>query len=468
MTMRTVIETATLVRRGEMKATEALHDTLAAVERHNSDLNSFVHLDVVQARAAAEAIDARVAKGEDPGPLAGVPFGVKDLDDCAGMPTGKGSLWFSGGPAADADAIHVARFRAAGAVPIGKTAVPEFGTWAYTASKATGVTRNPWDPSRTPGGSSGGSASAVAAGMVPFATASDGGGSTRTPAGFCGLVGHKPSFGRIPHPRSSMVAQLGVVGALATTVADAALLLDLASGPDHRDRRSLPAPPVPYSEAIRTLDVRGLRAAWSLDLGFAIVDPEVASVTRAAAEVLVEAAGMRFVDVDVSFPDSLDIYAKLEAVDTWIDLPDGLWPERADDLDPQLIAGYEKGDSLTVRKFARTFTRRNALEAKLATLFDQVDVLITPTAAMPAFAAEGPMPREIAGQQVHPAMAVPFAMLGNMWGGPAISVPAGLTSGGLPVGIHIVGDQLRDDVVLRLARVLEEAQPWPRLSPRAR
>ncbi len=361
-----------------------------------------------------------------------------------------------------------ARFRAAGAVPIGKTAVPEFGTWAYTATKAFGVTRNPWDPTRTPGGSSGGSASAVSAGMVPFATASDGGGSTRTPAGFCGLVGHKPSFGRIPHPWSSTVAQLGVLGALATTVADAALLLDLASGPDHRDRRSLPAPPVPYSDAIRTLDVRGLRVAWSVDLGFAIVDPEVASITRAAAEVLVEAAEMRFVDVEVSFPDSLDIYAKLEAVDTWIDLPEGLWPERADELDPQLIAGYEKGDRLTVRKFATTFTRRNALEAKLAALFDTVDVLITPTAAMPAFAAEGPMPREIAGQQVHPAMAVPFAMLGNMWGGPAISVPAGLTSGGLPVGLHIVGDQHRDDVVLRLARVLEEAQPWPRLSPRAR
>ena len=173
-----------------------------------------MHLDADLARAAAEASRRdRVARGDDPGPLAGVPFGVKDLDDCEGMPTSQGSLWFKGGPPADADAIHVARFRAAGAVPVGKTAVPEFGTWAYTATKAWGVTRNPWDLTRTPGGSSGGSASAVAAGMVPFATASDGGGSTRTPAGFCGLVGHKPSFGRIPHPRSSMVAQLGVLGA---------------------------------------------------------------------------------------------------------------------------------------------------------------------------------------------------------------------------------------------------------------
>ena len=466
--MRTVIETASLVRRGEMKATEALDETLAAIDRHNPELNSFVHVDVDLARAAAERIDERVARGEDPGPLAGVPFGVKDLDDCEGMPTSKGSLWFKGGPPAAADAIHVARFRAAGAVPVGKTAVPEFGTWAYTATRAWGVTRNPWDPTRTPGGSSGGSASAVASGMVPFATASDGGGSTRTPAGFCGLVGHKPSFGRIPHPWSSSVAQLGVLGALATTVDDAALLLDLAAGPDHRDRRSLPAPVAPYAEAIHTLNVRGLRVAWSLDLGFAIVDPEVAAITRSAADVLIEAGQLEEVDVAVSFPESLDVYSKLEAVDDWIDLPDGLWPERADELDPQLIAGYEKGDWLTVRKFATTFTRRHAIEARLAALFDEIDVLITPTAAIPAFAAEGPMPREIAGQNVHPAMAVPFAMLGNMWGGPAISVPAGMTASGLPVGLHLIGDQHRDDTVLRLARVLEEAQPWPRLSPRAR
>ena len=466
--MRTVIEMASLVRRGEMKATEALDETLAAIDRHHPELNSFVHVDGDLARSSAQRIDERVARGEDPGPLAGVPFGVKDLDDCEGMPTSQGSLWFKGGPPVAADAIHVARFRAAGAVPVGKTAVPEFGTWAYTATRAWGVTRNPWDPTRTPGGSSGGSASAVAAGMVPFATASDGGGSTRTPAGFCGLVGHKPSFGRIPHPWSGSVAQLGVLGALATTVDDAALLLDLASGPDHRDRRSLPAPFAQYAEAIHTLDVRGLRVAWSVDLGFAIVDPEVAAITRKAADVLVEAGQLEEIDAEVSFPESLDVYSKLGDVDTWIDLPDGLWPERADELDPQLVAGYEKGDRLTVRKFATTFTRRHAIEARLAALFDEIDILITPTAAIPAFPAEGPMPREIAGQKVHPAMAVPFAMLGNIWGGPAISVPAGTTAGGLPVGLHLIGDQHRDDTVLRLARVLEEAQPWPRVSPRAR
>ena len=198
--MRTMIETAEAVRRGELKATEVLDECLAAIDKHNPELNAFVHLDVEAARAAAQRIDADVAAGRDPGPLAGVPFGVKDLEDCAGMPTSHGSLLYKDrGPVAD-DSVHVARLRAAGAVPIGKTAAPEFGATCFTSTKAWGTTRNPWSPDRTPGGSSGGSAAAVAAGMVPFATASDGGGSTRIPGAFSGLVGFKPSYGRIPHP----------------------------------------------------------------------------------------------------------------------------------------------------------------------------------------------------------------------------------------------------------------------------
>ena len=169
--MRTVIETAEAVRAGEVKAVEVLDECLAAIDTHNPRLNAFVHLDSELAHRAAEAVDAAVARGEDPGPLAGVPFGVKDLEDCEGMPTSHGSLLYTGrGPVA-ADSVHVARLRAAGAVPVGKTAAPEFGTLNFTKTKAWGVTRNAWDPTRTPGGSSGGSAAAVAAGLVPFATA---------------------------------------------------------------------------------------------------------------------------------------------------------------------------------------------------------------------------------------------------------------------------------------------------------
>src|ERR687894_792642 len=184
--MDSVIEVAEAVRRGERKAVEVLDDCLARIEAGNEELNAFVHVDADLARREAQKVDEAVARGDDPGPLAGVPFGVKDLEDCGGMPTSHGSLLFKDRPPVESDSIHVARLRAAGAVPVGKTAAPEFGTVAFTSTKAWGVTRNPWNPERTPGGSSGGSAAAVAAGLVPFCTASDGGGSTRIPPPLCG------------------------------------------------------------------------------------------------------------------------------------------------------------------------------------------------------------------------------------------------------------------------------------------
>src|SRR5438132_3954387 len=289
--MRTVVDVAESVRRGEVKAVDVLAECLAAIEGGNTQLNAFVHVDAGRARTAAEAVDATVARGDDPGALAGVPFGVKDLEDCAGMPTSQGSLLYKGrGPAAR-DSVHVGRLRAAGAVPVGKTASPEFGVTAFTHTKAWGTTRNPWNLERTPGGSSGGSAAAVASGMVPFCTASDGGGSTRIPAAFSGLLGIKASYGRIAHEAAAL-SQTSVVGALTTNVADAARHLDVAAGPDDLDRASLPAPTVRYEDAIEWLDVRGLRATWSLDLGFAVVDPEVADLCHAAAHALVDAAGL--------------------------------------------------------------------------------------------------------------------------------------------------------------------------------
>src|SRR5687767_1602258 len=285
----TAIQIAASVGAGERKAMEVLDECLAAVAAGNDRLNAFVHLDEDLARAAAEAVDAAVARGDDPGPFAGVPFGVKDLDDCAGMPTSHGSLVFKGqGPVA-ADSIHVARLRAAGGIPIGKTAAPEFGTLNFTKTKAFGITRNPWDPNRTPGGSSGGSAAAVAAGLVPVATASDGGGSTRIPAGFSGLVGLKPSHGRIPHPGPSG-SQTAVHGMLTTTVADSARHLDVTAGPHDDDRLSLPADGSRYEELIEALPVAGLRARWSVDLGFVEhVDADVARVAEVAATALVGA-----------------------------------------------------------------------------------------------------------------------------------------------------------------------------------
>lgn len=462
---RSATEAAQLVRSGERSARETLEQALAAVAQRNTALNAFVHIDEAVAAAAADAVDLAVREGRDPGPLAGVPFAVKDLDDCAGMPTGRGSLWYSGGAAAAEDSIHVGRLRRAGAVPLGKTAVPEFGSLAHTSNRVTGVTRNPWQLACTPGGSSGGSAAAVAAGMVPFATASDGAGSTRTPASFCGLVGHKPSFGRIPDLRGTRYAQNAAAGCLATTVTDSALLLDVMAGPSGRDRTSLPPAPASYREVIETLDVRGLRVAWSLDLGFATVDPEVGSITWSAAAALIGAAGLELVDVPVWLPDVNEVCLELESVDRWAGPLDGLWPERADDLTPRVRHKYESTQDQRVRDFAQIMARRAEIENTMAELFGQIDVLLTPMVAIPAFAAQGPAPTNVRGVEGGFLAAVPFAAFANLWGAPAASVPAGLTAGGLPVGLHIAGRHHDDATVLRLARILELTRPWPRHAP---
>ena len=453
----TAIEIAESVRAGERKAVEVLDQCLEEVAAGNERLNAFVHLDERLARAAAEAVDAVVARGADPGPYAGVPFGVKDLDDCEGMPTSHGSLVFKGQAPARADSIHVARLRAAGGVPIGKTAAPEFGTLNFTKTKAFGITRNPWDPSRTPGGSSGGSAAAVAAGLVPVATASDGGGSTRIPAGFSGLVGLKPSHGRIPHPGPSG-SQTAVHGMLTTTVADSARHLDITAGPHDDDRLSLPADERRYEELIDALDVAGSRARWSVDLGFVEhVDPDVVRLAESAASALVAAAGLELDGGDVHLTDPVRTWLSGGAMDLWFSIEEDMWPGVADDLTRYSRDSLEATVDYPVRKYARAVRRREQLTLDASRLFSEVDVLLTPTTAVPAFPAEGPPPGG--------AMATPFTMLANLCWNPSISVPAGLTAEGLPVGLQITGPRHRDDLALRLARIFEQVQPWPRHAP---
>lgn len=449
----TAIEIAESVRAGERKAVEVLDQCLEDVAAGNGRLNAFVHLDEGRARAAAEAVDDAVARGVDPGPFAGVPFGVKDLDHCEGMPTSHGSLLFVG-QAAGADSIHVARLRAAGGVPIGKTAAPEFGTLNFTKTKAWGITRNAWDPSRTPGGSSGGSAAAVAAGLVPVATASDGGGSTRIPAGFSGLVGLKPSHGRIPDPSPSG-SQTAVHGMLTTTVADSARHLDVTAGPHDDDRLSLPAQEIRYEDVIETLDVSGLRARWSVDLGFVEdVDADVARLAEAAASALVGAAGLDLDGGEVRLTDPVRTWLSSGAMDLWFSIEEDMWPGVADDLTRYSRDTLESTFDYPIRKLARAMKRRQQLSLDAAQLFSEVDVLLTPTTAVPAFAAEGPPPGG--------AMATPFTMLANLCWNPSVSVPAGLTPDGLPVGLQITVPRHRDDLALRLARIVEQAQPWPR------
>jgi aspartyl-tRNA(Asn)/glutamyl-tRNA(Gln) amidotransferase subunit A len=280
--MRTVIETAEAVRRGDLEAVEVLDECLAAIDKGNERLNAFVHLDREAARRAAVAVDDAVARGEDPGPFAGVPIGVKDLEDCAGMPTSHGSVLFKGRAPASVDSVHLSRLRAAGAVPVGKTAAPEFGVTCFTSTKAWGTTRNPWDPTRTPGGSSGGSAAAVASGMVAVAIGGDGGGSIRIPASCCGLVGLKASRGRISNAPFVPGIGLGTTGPLARTVADAAAYLDVVTGYEWGDPFPAPPPERPFAEEVG-VDPGKLRIALTTEAPIdAEVDPACVGATHAA------------------------------------------------------------------------------------------------------------------------------------------------------------------------------------------
>ena len=463
---QTAIEIAESVRSGERRAVEVLDDALAAIAAGNERLGAFVHLDEGLARAAAEAVDAAVVAGRDPGPFAGVPFGVKDLEDCAGMPTTHGSLAFAGrGPVA-ADSVHVARLRAAGAVPVGKTAAPEFGTLNFTRTKVFGVARNPWDPELTPGGSSGGSAAAVAGGLVPVATASDGGGSTRIPASFCGLVGFKPSHGRIPH-LGAPGSETTVDGLLTTTVADSARHLDVTAGPDDRDRFTLPRPLVNYESAIESLPLDGLRARWSPDMGFARCDPEVRAIVEKAARGLAETAGLVLDDEPIELTDPVRTWLGSGSLDLWLTLDPGMWPGVAGDLTRYSRSVLEQTEDYPVPRVAEAARRREQLTLDAARLFSEVDVVLTPATAVPAFAAVGPPPDTIDGAPARPlgASATPFTMLANLCWNPAVSVPAGQTAGGLPVGLQIMAARHHDEIPLRLARIWEQTAPWPRHAP---
>lgn len=463
MEMPTVTDAAALIRAGVLSAEELTLTCLESIHARNEELNAFVVLDAESAVDAARDIDAviRSGRGESLGPLAGVPFGVKDLEDCAGMPTTKGSRWYADDPPKSTDSIHVARLRRAGAVPLGKTATPEFGAWAYTASPLLGITRNPWDPTRTPGGSSGGSSAAVSSGMVPFATASDGGGSIRTPASFTGLVGLKTTYGRIPTIGSTHLAQNSVLGSLTTTVRDTALLLDVMAGPDDRDRTSLPTPPISYLDAVDTTDVAACRVTWSRDFGFAVVDERVAALCHDAALTFAEAIGTALIERPIVLDDYIRTYAAIEGVDKFVGVERDLWEHRLGELDPLAVSGWTAMRERTLPWAARVEETRRRLVHEVAAIFEDVDLIVTPMSSMPPFAAEGPMPTEIQGVAVHGGMSVVLAMLANLANLPAISLPAGLVDG-LPVGLQVIGPRFREDLLLAAAARYEILRPWPR------
>lgn len=459
----TVIAIAEAVRARRISARDVMQRSLDRIDRTNGELLGFWRTDEEKALQAAAEVDRAIADGRDPGPLAGVPFGVKDLEHCLGFPTSFGSNFYKDAQPSKRDSVHVSRLRNAGAIPIGKTATSEFGMDTVTATKAWGVTRNPWNVELTPGGSSGGSAAAVSAGMVPFATASDGGGSTRAPAAFTGLVGHKPSNGRIPLETQSLFSALG---ALTTTVADTARYLDIVSGPHPRDRMTLPRPEGSFERSIEVLDVAGLRAAWTPDYGYGVMDPETVEIAEAAAKKLVAVARLTSTPVELRLDNIRRIWRDQNGARLWSRLAlEGYLPSRLEELSDLPKRSIQGGHEMDIEGLFESERVLAKMNADVAEFFENVEVLLSPVVACAAFAAEGPAPSEIGGRDASDTGAEPIGFVANACWLPAISIPAGITKTGLPVGLMITARAQRDDVVLRLARLFEQAQPWSLHAP---
>lgn len=461
-------ELADDVRAGKLKSVDLLDLFLARVEKFNDELNAFCFLDVESARASAAEIDAAVARGEDPGPWAGVPMGVKELVAVEGWPDTHASMLYKD-RIADHTATEAARLRAAGAVFVGLTTSPEYGSLNWTDSYLHGTTRSPWNPERTPGGSSGGSAAAVAVGMMPICTGSDGGGSIRTPASYSGLFGFKVSFGRVGDSGHFDVGLLSVPGPICRSVRDAARYVDAIAGPTDVDPTSLPKPPS-YEEALASgasvERLRGLRAAWSSTLGFAVCDPEVEKLAHEAALALCEDAGIELVDADFHFPRPGRAWSILTNLDVAANHL-GAYIGHAEVVTPVSKDGFEKIDQMTSEDLLLSQQRRWELLRAVADVFDEVDLVLTPSTATTAFAAEGPPPMEIGGQRVGGMGSVPYGAPFNMSGMPAVSIPAGLSSEGLPVGLQVVARRHEEVLVLACGALVEQNRPWPKFAPMA-
>jgi len=452
-------ELATRVRSRDLSPVELVESCLRRIEQTNPFLNAFIAMKPEQALAEARALAGRIARGEDPGPLAGLPVGVKELEDVEGFPSTHASVPFKDHYPAR-DSVQVERLRRAGGIILGKTNAPEFGSTAFTRNLLFGVTRNPWNLERTPGGSSGGSSAAIASGMVPLATGSDGGGSIRIPACYTGCFGIKCTFGRVPRGPFEMLdwGDTVVYGPLTRTVRDAALYLDAVVGPHPCDPDSLPHPGISYAEVLECLPAR-LRIAWSPTLGYARVQPDVMREVRTAVRVF-ERLGHGVEEIDDVFPQASLAWAMIAGAEVYAEIADHIEAHRSE-FGRGFLAGTELMRNVTPDRYGRAERVRAELVNVLWRLFERYDLLLTPTLPTEAFGATGKMPAEIDGHPVKsPIEFVAFTYPFNLTGHPAASVRAGLTDAGLPAGLQIVGPRHRDDLVLQASYAYECERPW--------
>ncbi|HEX9260249.1 MAG TPA: amidase [Acidimicrobiales bacterium] len=445
-------------RAGERSPSEELEATLAAIDA--SALNAWGHLAVDTARAAA-------ANAETSLPFGGVPIGVKELDSVMGWPDTHASV-----PLADQVATHtktmVHRLQAAGTVLVGQTTASEFGGVNVTRTVLHGATRNPWDVTKTPGGSSGGSASAVAGGHVTLATAGDGGGSIRIPAGFAGLVGLKATYGRIPKgPRVEYGNMTTTIGCVSRSVRDTARWFDVTAGHDARDPMSLPRYDGSWERGLgRHLDaLRGRRVAVVADWGGAVCSPAMWEQLELEAAALVADAGLRRIErVDTSLPNMGAAWSISGMIAIHAQLADH-WPDCADQLTPEIRFGLEStAGRYSMEARIRIERRRMELNERMSAIFDEVDLVITASNPDVAFAAEGPLPDTFGGVRAGAGNNGKLTFPANLHGNPAISFPAG-TLDGLPISLQVVGRHFDEELLLDLAWLAERQRPWPLVAP---
>jgi amidase len=455
---RTATELAGDLRAGAVSAREVMEAHLARIAEVNARVNAIVTLVAPeQALAAADAADRVPA--ERRGLLHGLPLAVKDLEDTAGLRTTYGSPLFAE-HVPEADSLLVERLRLAGGLVIGKTNTPEFGAGSQTFNAVFGVTRNPYDLGRTPGGSSGGAAAAVAAGMLPLADGSDLGASVRNPASFCNLVGLRPSPGRVPDAGAGDPWNpFPVIGPIGRTVADVALLLQAISGPDPRDPLSLTDPPETFAADLRS-DPRGLRIAWSRDLGGLPVDPVVTAVLDERRATL-EALGCIVQDAEPDLTGADEAFDVLRGV-----LFAGAYGALLEDVKPAIAGNARFGLSLTPARIAAALELRGAVFARMRAFMERYDALAAPVTQVPPFSVELEYPTEIAGVAME-RYTDWFRSCSRITvtAHPSVAVPAGFTPEGLPVGLQLVGRARGELALLRLAAAFTDATGLAAITP---
>lgn len=440
---------------GEVSPVEATQAALDAIDRHDGDINAFCLVEAESALAAARESEGRWRRNEPLGLADGVPTSVKDLMLTKGWPTLRGSRLASADGDWSEDAPAVARLRENGAVLIGKVTSPEFGWKGVTDSPRCGITRNPWDVSRTAGGSSGGSAAAVAQGMGPWSVGTDGGGSIRIPAGFTGVVGFKPTYGTVPLYPASPFGTLAHAGPITRTVDDAALMMDILSLPDARDWSAGPAPTGSFLSSISE-GVRGRKIAFSPNLGYGTNDPDVDKAVREAVQVLRE-LGAEVEEIDLGWQDPVAAYHVL-----WFSgaakVLEGYGAGASEQIDPLLAAALERHADFSASDFLDATAVRMKLGREAGLLHERFDLLLTPTLPVPAFEAGRDVPN--GSSSLDWTSWTPYTYPFNLTQQPAISVPCGYTAGGLPVGLQLVGPRHGDAGVLSAAAAYQGATEW--------